>query len=99
MVLLIKLLVKNPSKRLGCMEKGEEEIKNHLFFKMINWVKLEAREVQPPFKPKIVSFYLYLAFFQCDQNPQIYTSAHTTHRELDRPFTIYSNFIFSHSYL
>ena len=48
-------MVKNPAKRLGCMEKGEEEIKNHLFFKMINWVKVEAREVQPPFKPKIVS--------------------------------------------
>ena len=55
MMLLIKLLVKNPGKRLGCMEKGEEEIKNHLFFKMINWLKVEAREVQPPFKPKIVS--------------------------------------------
>ena len=37
------------------MDKGEEEIKNHLFFKMINWVKVGAREVQPPFKPKIVS--------------------------------------------
>ena len=37
------------------MEKGEEDIKNHLFFKMINWLKVEAREVQPPFKPKIVS--------------------------------------------
>jgi len=47
------LLVKNPGKRLGCMEKGEEEIKTHLFFKMINWAKVEAREVQPPFKPKI----------------------------------------------
>merc|ERR1719312_1727049 len=47
------LLVKNPDKRLGCMEKGGEEIKTHLFFKMINWAKVEAREVQPPFKPKI----------------------------------------------
>ena len=51
----VQLLVKNPGKRLGCMEKGEEEIKTHLFFKMINWAKVEAREVQPPFKPKIVS--------------------------------------------
>jgi len=47
------LLVKNPTKRLGCMEKGDEEIKAHSFFKMINWMKVEAREVQPPFKPKI----------------------------------------------
>ena len=55
MVFFFQFLVKNPAKRLGCMEKGEEEIKNHLFFKMINWLKVEAREIQPPFKPKIVS--------------------------------------------
>jgi len=47
------LLVKNPIKRLGCMEKGEEEIKAHSFFRMIDWKKIEAKEVQPPFKPKI----------------------------------------------
>ena len=35
--------------------KEEEEIKGHLFFKMIDWEKLEAREVQAPIIPKIVS--------------------------------------------
>ena len=83
MVPLIKLLVKNPSKRLGCMEKGEEEIKNHLFFKMINWVKVEAREVQPPFKPKIVSIYLHVwcalstVFLHFHQSPSLVRNCHT----------------------
>ena len=30
-----------------------EDIKNHEFFKDIDWVKLEKKEINPPYKPKI----------------------------------------------
>jgi len=37
--------------RLGA--KGSEEIKNHPFFKEVNWEMLLLKKINPPFKPKI----------------------------------------------
>jgi serine/threonine protein kinase len=52
--LLTRLLRKDPKKRLGGnMPKDLQTIKNHRFFKKIDWKKLEMREVEPPIQPLI----------------------------------------------
>lgn len=63
---LFKFMTKNPNKRLGCVvaNGGEEAIKKHPFFlNKIDWIALEDRQVKPPFKPKVVSSFLYIVYY------------------------------------
>ena len=48
--LLIKLLVKNQKERLG-IKGGFEEIKQHPFFKDVDFKSLEEKKIEAPFKP------------------------------------------------
>jgi len=52
--LLEGLLTRDVEKRLGSNGKSEE-VKKHPFFKDIDWERLEKKEVDPPFKPKVKS--------------------------------------------
>jgi serine/threonine protein kinase len=47
------LLIKDRERRLGCGPTGADDLKAHVFFRGIDWEKLERREVEPPFKPKV----------------------------------------------
>ncbi|XP_059394072.1 protein kinase C delta type-like [Carassius carassius] len=49
--LLEKLFERDSTRRLGVVGN----IRGHAFFKTINWLALEKREVSPPFKPKVKS--------------------------------------------
>uniref|UniRef100_A0A8D0L1D2 Protein kinase C n=1 Tax=Sphenodon punctatus TaxID=8508 RepID=A0A8D0L1D2_SPHPU len=49
--ILVKLFVREPERRLGI--KGS--IRQHAFFREINWEVLEEGEMEPPFKPRVKS--------------------------------------------
>ena len=53
--LLISLLNRNPNKRLGSGKKGSEEIKEHAFFKELNWEEVIQKKVKvPKIPPKTI---------------------------------------------
>ena len=49
------MLQKKVRDRLGCSSDryGAREVKNHIFFKDINWKRLEAGLLDPPFVPDV----------------------------------------------
>uniref|UniRef100_A0A6B2LJU5 Protein kinase domain-containing protein n=1 Tax=Arcella intermedia TaxID=1963864 RepID=A0A6B2LJU5_9EUKA len=51
--LIRKLLVTDPSRRLGVMCRGVIDIKLHPFFSGINWSGVAERKNPAPFKPKL----------------------------------------------
>lgn len=52
---MFQLLDRDPKSRLGMCE-DVEPIRGEKFFASIDWKKLEAREIDPPFRPEVVSF-------------------------------------------
>lgn len=54
----LKDLIKNIlqvdlSKRFGNLKNGVDDIKNHAWFKPVNWTDLRNQAVKPPFVPKV----------------------------------------------
>ena len=49
-----KLLQRDPENRIGCCE-GSDPIRQHSFFKSIDWELLEMKKLSPPFTPKVRS--------------------------------------------
>lgn len=47
------LLMRIPDQRLGGGPTDAEEVKAHPFFAEIDWEKLDRREIEPPFNPRV----------------------------------------------
>jgi len=53
--LMSKLLVSNPSQRLGSLKRGHRDVTGHAFFKPVDWAALTRKEPKAPYIPKISS--------------------------------------------
>ena len=51
--LISQLLTVNPKKRLGYGNSDAQKIKEHPYFKDVNWDKYWNKEIEPPFVPEI----------------------------------------------
>lgn len=56
--LIIKLLNKNPNKRLGAGPRDAEEIKEHSFFYGVNWKQVQQRQLQNPKPSNLQQYFL-----------------------------------------
>ncbi|KAH8334843.1 hypothetical protein KR067_002756, partial [Drosophila pandora] len=52
---VLKMLEKNPKRRLGGNHRDASEIKEHPFFQGINWQELRAKRRKAPYKPPLTS--------------------------------------------
>jgi len=50
--ILMALMERNPSKRLGSEKVGK--VREHVFFYGVDWLRLGRLEIEPPFKPRIL---------------------------------------------
>ncbi|KAJ1646891.1 Serine/threonine-protein kinase Sgk2, partial [Coemansia asiatica] len=54
---IARILERDPQKRLGHGVFGTENVKRHVFFHGIDWVKIYHQEYAPPFVPKVSSIF------------------------------------------
>ncbi|KAL6902193.1 hypothetical protein ACP4OV_005069 [Aristida adscensionis] len=85
--LLKGLLHKEAARRLGSGPGGSDEIKNHKWFKTINWKKLEARQIQPSFRPNVAGKTCIANFDEC------WTSMPVLDSPVASPVAADSNFV------
>ena len=51
--IVFQLLHKDPKQRLSCKNSNSKDVKSHPLFKNINWKRLEAGIMEPPFVPDV----------------------------------------------
>ena len=93
--LISRLLVKDPSKRLGS-QRGAAEIKEHPFFSEVNWEKMYNKQIGTPYKPLLDGhldtkhFVPEITGIPIESPPQLSNSGGHLNSEIDEEFDGFS---------
>ncbi len=52
---VLKLLTKEASLRLGCLRNGAHDVRAQRFFRAIDWDELRARRASAPWRPTVAN--------------------------------------------
>lgn len=53
--LIKNIVIVDVTKRLGCMRRGSDDLKDHVWFKGMNWDDVLGMKIRPPYVPEIKS--------------------------------------------
>lgn len=87
LTILSQFMTKNPTMRLGSLAQGgEHAILRHPFFKEIDWAQLNHRQLEPPFRPRIVSVQIILGDFVLSSGvATLHQTSSSSHMVLEMP--------------
>ena len=68
---ILQLLVKDVTRRLGCTRGGAAEAKAHPFFRSIDWERLRRRELAAPWKPLLADGMDVSHFDEYDERDEV----------------------------
>ena len=88
-----ELLNLEPNKRLGSGEDGINKIKNHAYFKDINWDNYYNKEIKPPFIPQLDDE-VDLKYFDKMFTEEPVNSNRSTIHSRPREYSTYKGFTF-----
>ena len=88
-----ELLNLDPNKRLGSGEDGINKIKNHAYFKDINWDNYYNKEIKPPFIPQLDDE-VDLKYFDKMFTEEPVNSNRSTIHSRPREYSTYKGFTF-----
>ena len=84
--LISRLLVKDVTKRLGCMRGGARDVKAHRFFRGLDWGLLARRELPAPWRPTLRGALDTSHFDEYDEKDEVAPYTKATADDWDRDF-------------